>query len=33
MNAPFKPLPTDRRRFMIGAAFVGGSLLVGKSVV
>ena len=29
MNAPFKSRPIDRRRFMISAAFVGGSLLVG----
>ncbi len=29
MNAPFKTLRTDRRSFLIGAALVGGSLLVG----
>ena len=32
MNAPFKTLATDRRRFLIGAALVGGSLLVGPTV-
>ena len=33
MNAPFKSIETDRRRFMIGAALAGGALLVGPRPV
>lgn len=29
MNAPFKHIETSRRRFLIGAALIGGSLFVG----
>ena len=29
MNAPFKPLDASRRQFLIGAALVGGALVVG----
>ena len=29
MNAPFKSLKTNRRGFLIGAAMVGGSLVIG----
>ena len=29
MNAPFKTPATDRRRFLVGAAFTGGALIVG----